>query len=89
MPKVRSLLSGTTVLGTAHTLPTHQQAEKAVIAGVSTPIDRFIALYEIDGPDDKIWRQSLAGVIKQAYQLGWNDREGDLLAGVDRVMGKQ
>lgn len=86
--KVKSLLSGSKVFGTVHTLPTHKQAEAACLTGVATPVDRFIAHYEIvDGAD--IWRQRLAAVVKQAYKLGWDDREGDLLAGVDRVIGKQ
>ncbi len=66
--------------GTSHTLPTHAQAEQAVIAGVGTPVDLFIAHYEIDGPEDNLWRQRLHAVIKQAYKLGCGDREGDLLA---------
>ena len=26
---------------------------------------------------------------KAAYQRGWNDREGDLLAGIDRIYGTE
>lgn len=31
----------------------------------------------------------LAAQIKRAYQDGWNDREGDLLASVDRIYGQE
>jgi len=69
-------------------LPTHEQAEKAVLNGTATPLEFFIAHYEIAGPDDSLWRHRLREVIKQAYKRGWDDREGDLLAGVERVVGK-
>ena len=77
--RVQSLLSGAKLMGTPHTLPSHPQAEKAVLEGVGTPVDHFVAHYEVVDDAD-IWRQRLTAVVKQAYKLGWNDREGGLLA---------
>lgn len=69
-------------------LPTHEEAEARVLRGEASALDHFIANYEIAGKGDVIWRTRLLAAIKDAYKSGWNDREGDLLAGGDRVIGR-